>query len=355
MKLKMNTILTDIQTDRQTELSNCNFVKTVLMLIVVIYHCILYWNGTWFVGEPVFSAPVCSILAQWMNTFHIYSFTLVSGYLFFYMKCEQGRYNKFLPFVMNKFKRLLIPYIFVSLIWVIPFALYFFQYNILDVIVKFVLGTAPNQLWFLLMLFGVFLIFYPLTFFFKNHNHFGAVLAIVFWVVGIIGQSLVPNVFQIFRAFMYIPLFLLGFKIRQYGSRCLRKIPIMIWILSDILLFVAVQYLSKMDGIVFKLLKFGFGFALNIIGALMAFVVLQTIAEHIRWKDSKIFDILNKNSMSVYLFHQQIVYVFIYSLNGILRPYIHAGVNFIGAMMISLVISAFLRKFKCTRVLIGEK
>ena len=27
--------------NRQAELSNCNFVKTVLMLTVVVYHCML--------------------------------------------------------------------------------------------------------------------------------------------------------------------------------------------------------------------------------------------------------------------------------------------------------------------------
>lgn len=58
------------------------------MLIVLAYHCILFWNGNWCVGESVYTAPVLSIVAQWMNIFHIYAVTLVSGYLFCYLKCE---------------------------------------------------------------------------------------------------------------------------------------------------------------------------------------------------------------------------------------------------------------------------
>ena len=101
---------TDRQTDRQTELSNCTFVKTILMLIVVIYHCILFWKGTWFTGNPVYESKLLDILATWMNSFHIYGFTLVSGYLFHYLKCEKTKYDRFVPFVINKFKRLLVPY-----------------------------------------------------------------------------------------------------------------------------------------------------------------------------------------------------------------------------------------------------
>ncbi len=131
---------------RQMELSNCSFVKTILMLIVVIYHSILFWTGTWFVEEPTYAAPLLATVAQWMNTFHIHTFTLVSGYLFYYLKIEKGKYDKFLPFVVNKVKRLLVPYVFIALAWAIPFGVYFFSYSISDIIIKFGLGISPNQL-----------------------------------------------------------------------------------------------------------------------------------------------------------------------------------------------------------------
>lgn len=59
--------------------------------------------------------------------------------------------------------------------------------------------------------------------------------------------------------------------------------------------------------------------------------------------------------MPVYLFHQQIIYVFISALNGMINPYLHAGINFIGAMSISLLMSTLMMKFKWTRFLIGMK
>ena len=154
---------------------------------------------------------------------------------------------------------------------------------------------------------------------------------------------------------MYLPLFWLGFKIRQYGSKVLMRIPSLVWVAADVLLFTLVQYLSGFDATIIKLLNLGLSFLLHIIGALMAFVVLHKLANRVNWKESKVFMLLSKNSMPVYLFHQQVIYVFISLLNGVINPYIHAGINFIGAMVISLLISTLLMKFKWTRFLIGEK
>lgn len=59
--------------------------------------------------------------------------------------------------------------------------------------------------------------------------------------------------------------------------------------------------------------------------------------------------------MPIYLFHQQVIYVCIFLLNGLINPYIHAALNFIVAMIVSLLISIMTMKFKWTKFLIGEK
>ena len=35
------------------QLENCIFVKTVLMLMVVAYHSMIFWGGDWFSVQPV--------------------------------------------------------------------------------------------------------------------------------------------------------------------------------------------------------------------------------------------------------------------------------------------------------------
>lgn len=340
--------------DRKKELENCTFVKTMLMLLVVLDHSMAFWTGSWFTKDPIYLARGLSILSNALNSVHIYGFTLVSGYIFYHIKFEQGRYQKFLPFVRGKAKRLLIPYLCTAVLWVIPIWSLFFEDDVWTIVKNYVFAISPSQLWFLWMLFDVFIIFWLLSDFFAKHDWLGLAVVLGMYGCGLVGGSVAPNVFQIWTAFRYMPLFWLGFKLRQHGSAMIRRIPALIWIGISIVLFVLVQYLSGFESVTFKLLKIGFTFVMNVAGALMAFVVLQKIADKVNW-DNKFFRFVSERSMTVYLLHQQVICFFIYWLNGLLNPYLHAVVNFVAAMVFSLLIATVLMKFRVTRFLIGEK
>lgn len=103
--------------DRQTELDNCRFCKAVLMMLIVLYHVILPWAGWGWSGiEPAIDAPLLGHTAIWLNSFHIYAFVLISGYIYAFLKLEKGKYKEFGEFVKTKAKRLLVPYFFVSIL-----------------------------------------------------------------------------------------------------------------------------------------------------------------------------------------------------------------------------------------------
>ena len=86
----------------------------------------------------------------------------------------------------------------------------------------------------------------------------------------------------------------------------------------------------------------------------MAFTVLQAVAQRVNW-DNKVFAFLSRRSMTVYLFHQQIIYLVICLFNGVVNLYLNAALNFIVAMAGSLLMATVLHKFRTTRFLIGEK
>lgn len=284
----------------QTELANCIFIKTILMILVILYHSIVFWLGGWFnIETPQFESIIFYYSSQWLNSFHVYGFALVSGYLFFYSKYEKGKYQKFLLFIKNKALRLLVPTVFVSAIWIVPISEYFFNYNISIILNNYILAVSPNQLWFLWMLFDVFIIFWLLSDYFKKHDLIGGVAVIGFYGVSLVGSSVLPNVFQIWAACAYLPLFWLGFKIRQHGSELINKIHWAVWIVVDLALFTILQFISKED-MFFKLLSIGCSFLLHIVGAMMAFVVLQKLANHANWQKSKVFTFLSKRSMPVF-------------------------------------------------------
>ena len=108
------------------------------------------------------------------------------------------------------------------------------------------------------------------------------------------------------------------------------------------------------DNYVMKTVNIGCEFVVHIAGAIMAFALMQSIGSRID-KQPGILSSLGKKSMPVYLFHQQIIYITIYMLNGLVNPYIHSIINFVVAMILSFALSAMLMRFKATSFLIGEK
>ena len=188
------------------------------MLTVVIYHAMLFWGGVgWFTGTPVYNSDILREFELCLHYFHVQAFTLVAAYLYCYLRYERGKYAKFVPFCKNKFQRLIIPYIFVSVFWVVPFSVFFFDLSTKDVFVQYVLATSPSQLWFLWMLFDVFLLAWIVSDKLYASNKFAVCMTLFLLLMGLIGGKVFPNVFCIWIACRYFIYFVVGFKIRQYG------------------------------------------------------------------------------------------------------------------------------------------
>ena len=63
-------------------LQNCSFVKCMLMLLVMFGHSIAFWTEQWIDLGVEISSPLLGYGYSWIDSFHIYAFALVSGYLF---------------------------------------------------------------------------------------------------------------------------------------------------------------------------------------------------------------------------------------------------------------------------------
>ncbi len=339
-------------------LENCKTVKTFLMLLVILGHSCLFWTGEWMSSmKPIFSCSALGVFAVWLTSFHIYAFVLISGYIFYYVKYEKKneKYWCVKKYIRNKFTRLIIPYIAISAIWVVPISLYVGAFNSsTNLISKFVLGKAPSQLWFLLMLFVVFMISYYFVDLWKRNSFFGFVVVIVFYSIGICGIKMNVNYFQFFSACTYMICFFIGFKIRQHFSfaQKLLRWPLLLWVAVDVLLFTMPLYGSDIFPQLFcKILQ---PFLLHVWGAVGAFFFLQKLLM-ICPSINRFFSSLSKYTMPIYLLHQQIIYVVIYNLNGLVNPYFNAIANFVISLTISTLGSVILMRFKLTRFLLGER
>lgn len=344
------------------ELENCSFSKCVLMIFVVIGHSVHMWTGDWFTKDPVFKSPILGMLSELLSSFHIYAFTLISGYIFYYLKYEVNRYNNRNAFLWNKTKRLLIPYLFISTIWAGPIQQYFFHYDFGTYLKKYYLATSPNQLWFLIMLFEVFALSIYMSEFWEKKEHLPIIINLGLWGIGsgalLVGLS---NVFQIWTTFTYVLFFWCGFVLRKSATRksyygeLFRKTPLYLLFVAFIGLFVCLKILDCKQGDLYRVLRGIIQLPLHISGALAGFKLLQIIADKIRWQNSRTFIFFSKRSMGIYLFHQQLIYISIAILNGKVSALSNACLNFLFAISISTAIVSIMLKYTITRLLIGEK
>ena len=154
------------------------------MLLVLIYHSIIFWTGGWFIIEPTQKIRLLGILSFFLGESHIYAFVLVSGYIFAYSIDERGKYKKFGPFFKDKIKKLMVPYVFVLLVWVIPNACFFFHFDAAAILHRFLLGESPNQWWFILMLFHVFIIQWYISKTGIKNLYIGFIVSVICYIAG---------------------------------------------------------------------------------------------------------------------------------------------------------------------------
>ena len=149
--------------------------------------------------------------------FHIQFFTFASGYLFYMLRYEKGRYRTPKTDLGNRFKRLMIPFFCVSAIWAIPAQLLAYGFSWSIIIKGFVLQISPAQLWFLPMLFLIYVLFYYCSDCVKDMPLWlvCVVYAGVYVIKTLVGRYAPLGIFQISSAIEYSLYYYLGFHARQ--------------------------------------------------------------------------------------------------------------------------------------------
>lgn len=343
-------------TDHQT-LNHTGFIKTILMLLVFVDHACAFWTGAWFADEPAISSQELGLLSSLLGSFHVYAFALVSGYLFTY-RLRKGGYEAWLPFLRKKAKRLILPYLFATPLWVAPVSAYFFQWDFSRLFMKYVLCVNPSQLWFLWMLFDVFAMVWPLKALLLKSPRIGWAAAMALYCVGLAGKRFLPNVFCIWTACQYVPFFYAGMRIRQKEERAAGFDPIsgkwFVWLIAFTALLAAVLFTGRRSDARVAPIHSVLEFFLHLVGAVSAFAALRALSSRVPWQKSKLFQALSSYAMPMYLFHQQIIYFSIRWLNGRVTPWLNAGINFLMAFFGSFLISALLMRWPAARKLMGE-
>lgn len=333
------------------KLNNIASIKTIMTIIIVFYHSCIFFTGSWFTKvTPYYNIKYIDYFIFFMSLFHIHTFVMASGYLFYYLNEKND--NSIIYNIKKRFNRLLIPYVFTSLLWTIPFNIYFFNSDLRDLFINFVLCKAPAQLWFLIMLFGIFVLF---EFFLKQikiTNVNFIILFIITLLLYFVATILNFNYFQIASVFKYIIFFYLGGYLYYYKSKFNYKINIFLLIINIIFIFL-IFILKENDSYLFKFLYYLILQLISLSLVTLIFLFFNYIFSDKISTNNTILKKLEENSFGIYLFHQQIIYILIILLNGHVFPFIQILITFVISLSVSFAISYLLKKNKFSKKIFG--
>lgn len=140
-------------------LNDISYLRSFAIIAIVLYHSFCPYMR-WDFVESDYNGIYHSIFNIWLGA-RMPLFLFISGYLFSHLLNNKGKYTSYSNFILNKGKRLIIPYlVFATLLMLSHHS---FSWSNL--------AKGYWHLWFILMLFWSFLITWPLKYFNKPSIH----------------------------------------------------------------------------------------------------------------------------------------------------------------------------------------
>lgn len=273
-------------------------------------------------------------------------FTVISGYLFCGQLLKQ-RYSSFFSLTWQKAKRLLIPYYFFTVIFMITT-------NSIS-LAPFYTGGYWH-LWYLPMLFWCFIVMYLLHNIISNNKKIEFGVLLFFFILALMDKSL-PTILGLYNVSKWYYWFYLGYIIKHYESHIFSLI-------KRFHLFYVALIVYFITGILFYS-EFGDNTIHGMIASTAAIICIWYLVRLIHWQKLSISPLLisiGSCSFGIYIFHnwiemymlsntaQRIFPIVIWAENHIyLFPFAFASTAFI----ISWVITWLLLKCRIGKSLIG--
>lgn len=336
---------------RVGEKANITYLKTIMMLSVVLFHSCVFYSGNWFtIAQPVNNAPYIAVFADFLNTFQTQAFTMASGYLFFCLKSEKGNYQNAKKDISKRFFRLIVPYFIICVFWAIPFHVYFYGFDIRDIVSKYLLGTSPDQLWFLLMLFWNFCLFYYIANKIAFNKKFLALFVVISMFGAILSATGVVSLFQIDTTIRYTVFYYLGGYIYDKENSIRVKICqikyFLLYGLTGLILWLIWEMTGDIDTLIIKVFHSAEKSVASVFLVLFFYELISFLSNKISriLGHNSFFKKITSDSFGIYLFHQQIIYFVIHGLNGIVHPIFVVLASFICSLLLSDCIVTILKR-----------
>lgn len=263
--------------------------------------------------------------------------------LFYAISKQSGKYQDIRKIVGNKAKRLLVPYYFVALLFLVP-TIVLLHMNSHESNVEYLfdilLGSNCRHLWYLWALFEMFII----VDFCKGKYLSNPTLCMAIAVVLSVGAGYYEgaDLFSFRMTMHYLPYFFLGEWMCEKSNDSLKIWkPVVIILLSGCML--KLTEIKWMDSF----------FSILMVSGIVLFVYLlaKVISVEKFFRIPYMTQFL-KNSFGIYLFHVPLIYLLVYSFQNY-SIYILLPIVGVAAIIGSILLSVILRKMRL-QSFIGE-
>lgn len=348
--------------NKREYLNEIILIRIFAILSVVVGHSIIVYSGWGWYTMQVPSGFLRE-LKEIIDVYQMPLFISLSGYLFYYLKIECGKYTNFILFLKSKFQRILIPYIMVGIFYMIPlrifgnYAAYDGKTTLNIIIYDLLMGKDPGNLWFLPVLFIIFVIFFfYATYIFKQNNYLIFLFFLVFFIISLISYR-VPNIFFISRAMYYAVFFFFGFHLFSFRDILIKRSTIIL-IISGTLQFSnrILPTITLANNIYSKALNDSVLLVVSLFSCLFFYTLFIKLSEKSQklTTNSKV-SFIDNNSFGLYLFHSPLIYPILnYFTNFRINPFLFSLFLFITISSISLLLTDFLSKSKHLRFIVGK-
>lgn len=318
-----------------------NNIRALAILIVIFGHSIILYSSAWSIYEPIRECILLDDIKKVINLIQMPLFFSLSGFLF----AESNSDIKISSFVIKKFKRLMIPFYAIGIMWMIPIKkiLHYSGYEEIGIgraFYNLCMNVDSGHLWYLPTLFLTFVIFI----FWKKYVKGGEF--VLFFITLIINHYRInmPD-FEIpflENVYLYSWSFVLG-MVFSSGKKYNFFVEVHKLISSRKYWYLGISLIiAVVDTIVLKRADIW-----------CAIMLISGIYLSMSNKYNRILDSISKNSFGIYLIHSPLIYItFTFFLNS--NPIIVVFLNLAVFGTASYILTVLVRKMKWG-VIIGEK
>lgn len=311
---------------------NIVFIRFLAIMIVMFGHSIIIYDPNWGLLTTNVTSNTLVFIKHIINSIQMPIWFTMAGFLYYF---SLKKNKDIITVFKDKFKKLIIPFLIIGLLYLIPIR-YLVNYSnyvdhsiIYNIIHNLILGFDNGHLWYLPTLFFIFLLFNI----YKDTNKY---LDVVIFII-LIYLNILSNHFPtyIHHVSFYSLFFYLGIIINKYNLLSNLKSYY-----SVIILLILIIYNLFINNNLVLLL-------VQVITLLILFKIDFT-----RIGQLKLISNISNNSYGMYLFHSPLVYITFKFLPNI-NPILMIIINFILFGSISYFITYLIRKSKF-KFIIGE-